>query len=97
MRIGITSRKYVIMPRAIPSSCCSTLRSSAGMESRSYTFNAGDHRGVDDRFGYARSMGDFPRGRSDSLLDEDLTRNGEEFVILDELAASHVKASSFQA
>ena len=42
-------------------------------------------------------MGDFPRGRSDSLFDEDLTRNGEEFVILDELAAFHVKASSCQA
>jgi hypothetical protein len=52
---------------------------------------------VDDRFGDARSTGDFPCGRGDSLLDEDLPRNSEEFVILDELAASHVKASSCQA
>jgi hypothetical protein len=35
MRIGITCRKYVIMPRAIPSSCSTTLRSFAGAESRS--------------------------------------------------------------
>jgi hypothetical protein len=85
MRIGITSREYLIMPTAIPSSCCSTLRSSAGMESRSSTFNAG---------------GTIAAKKSCALvgwLDEDLTRNGEEFVILDELAASHVKASSCQA
>jgi hypothetical protein len=37
---------------------------------------------VNDRFGDARSTSDFPRGRSGSLLDENLARHGEKFVIL---------------
>jgi hypothetical protein len=67
-----------------------------------------DHRGeeevrlgrvplIDDSFRYARSTGYFPCGRSDSLLNEGLSRNGEEFVILNELAASHVQVYSRQA